>query len=196
MAKLVNAYVIYNGASNTYVDDGTVITLNCERLQAFTPRAVWLQRSLAPGDGTTILYQPTFLVNSTDIAQYGNNLIQGFWVEQDGMGMMVDVANVNTIITACNQCCDSSPAVTLTRFYTGGITSFTNPTEQSYCVTRSDDGSAYAHTKFSTDYISQYTGTARLISNISGVSRYRITSYLGWAPVAQGTDVIIPGTCS
>lgn len=196
MAKLVSAYVIYNGHSNSYVDDGTVITLNCDRLQAFTPRPVWLQRVLAPGDGTLITYQPTFVVNSTDLTQYGTNLIQGFWVEQDGMGMMVDVADINTIRSACNQCCDDDPAVPLARFYASGITAFTNPVEATYCITVLDDGSITAHQNAAMKYAGQYVGNFRAISNISGVSRYRVTSYVGWPPIAQGTDVVILGTCS
>lgn len=191
MAKLVNAYVIYNGASNSYVDDGTVITLNCEMLAAFTPRAVWLQRVLAPGDGTLVLYQPTFSINSTDITQYGTNLIQGFWVEQNGMGMMVDVANINTIITACNTCCDDSPVGTLTRFYTSGIPLFAAPTTQYYCITRLDNGSITAHQDAAFAYTGTYVGDFRVVSNTSGVSVYRVASFTGWPPVARGTDTIV-----
>jgi len=196
MAKLVNAYVIYNAFNASYVDDGTVITLNCEMLSAFTPIPVWLQRTLLPGDGTGTEYQLTFAVNSTDISQYGTNLVQGFYVEQEGKGFMVDVANINTIINACNTCCDDSPVGTLTRFYTSGIPLFADPVIASYCITILDDGSATAHSNAMYKYTGQYTGDFRHISNISGVSRYRVTSYVGFPPIAQGTDTVILGTCS
>jgi len=195
MAKLVSAYLIYNGGSNTYVDNGSVVTLNCEQLQAFTPRPVWLQRWLPAGDGTDIIYEPTFSLTSADQLQYGTNLIQGFWVEQNGVGMMIDIVNTQTLISACNACCDDSPAVTLTRFYSSGIPLFAAPTEATYCIQRLDDGSAYAHNELALDYAGQTHGIIRLMSNLSGVSRYSITTFTGYPPVAQGTDIVATGTC-
>lgn len=195
MDNFVSAYLIYNGGSNTYVDNGTVVTLNCDHLQAFTPVPVWLQRWLPAGDGTDTIYQPTFNLSSADQLGYGTNLIQGVWVEQDGVGMMIDVANIYTLINACNQCCTSTPTTTLPRFYTGGIPLFTSPTEATYCITRTDDGSSYAHQQFSNDYAGQTHGIARLMSNLSGTSRYSVTTFIGWPPVAQGTDIVATGTC-
>lgn len=194
--KLISAYVLYNAFSNSWVDDGSLVTINCQQLQAFTPRRVWIQRTLPAGDGTDIIYMPTFSINSTDITQYGNNLVQGLYIEQDGKGIIVDVADINTLITACNQCCDDGPAVTLTRYYTGGVPLFSQPTDQSYCITRLDDGSPYAHNQASLAYVGQYHGSLRLVSNISGVSRYQAISFTGWPPTPRGTDTIIPGTCS
>lgn len=196
MAKLVSAYVIYNASSNSYVDDGTLVTLNCEQLSAFTPRKVWLQRSLAPGtDGTTILYQPTFLASSADLTQYGGNLIQGYYVEQNGLAQIIDIADINTLISACNACCDNTPTVTLARYYTGGIPSFLNPTVAKFCIYRLDNGSASAHNSAALAYASNYTGDFRLVGNLSGTSRYEVTSYTGWPPVAQGTDTVVTGGC-
>lgn len=196
MSKFVSAYLIYNAANNTYVDDGTLVVLNCERLQAFTPRRVWLQRALVPGDGTDIQYMLTFNASSTDVTQYGTNLIQGFYVEQDGQGMMVDVADINTIISACNACCDDSPVATLTRYYTGGITLFATPVAANFCITRLDDGSLDAHRQIAMSYAGQYVGNMRLVSNLSGTSKYSVQSYTGWPPVAQGSDTVASGYCS
>lgn len=194
--NLISAYLIYNGQSESYVDDGTLITINCKELQAFSPQRVWLQRSLTPGtDGTDIQYQPTFSVNSTDLTQYGTNLIQGYWIQQDGVGMMIDIADINTLISACNACCDDSPAVTLTRYYTGGIPAFANPSAASYCIYRLDDGSAYAHSEAAAAYASQYTGSFVLKGNLSGTSRYQITTYTGWPPFPVGTDTVVTGGC-
>lgn len=193
MAKLVSAYVIYNGDSNRYVDDGTLVTINCERINAYSPRPVWLKTWLAPGDGTIINYQPTFFISSADVIEYGTNLIQGFWIEQDGKGVMVDVANINTLTSACNACCDDSPAVTLTRYYTGGITAFTYPTASVYCITRLDDGGASAHENAALAYVNQGVSGFILKTNISGVSKYRVTSSV--VIVAVGTDTVAAGEC-
>lgn len=193
--KLVQAYLIYNAQSNTYVDDGTLVTINCDQLAAFTPVKCWLQTWLPAGDGTDVVYQLTFDVNSVDLTQYGTNLIQGVYIEQNGMGMVIDVADVETVSTACNACCDDSPAVTLTRYYTGGIPAFSNPSAATFCITRLDDGSASAHNEAALAYVGSFSGSFKLVSSLSGTSRYQVTSYTGWPPAARGTDVVSAGTC-
>ena len=192
---LVSAYLIYDGRSNTYVDNGTYITINCEQLQAFSPVPVWLQRWLPAGDGTDIIYQPTFELTSAEQLQYGDNLIQGFWIQQDGAGMMIDIPTASTLIDMCDTCCSGSPAVTLTRFYTTGIPLFASPTEATYCITRVDDGSAYAHGQFANDYAGQFHGNAKVRSSISGTTLYQVTTFTGWPPTAQGSDIVAAGAC-
>lgn len=191
---LVQAYIIYNAHSNTYVSDGSVVTLNCDRINAFTPRPCWLQRWLPAGDGTDVIYQLTFNLSSADQAQYGTNIIQGFYVEQDGQGMMVDVVDLPTFLTACDACCGGAGG-TLPRFYSTGITAFASPTEVTYCITRTDSGSAYDHNTLANDYASQFHGNARLKSNVSGTTRYEVTSFTGYPPIPVGTDVVTLGTC-
>lgn len=194
--NLVNAYVIYNASNNTYIDDGSLVTLNCNKLTAFIPRKVWLTRTLPSGDGTDLVYGYTFGINSTDITQYGTNLIQGFYVEQEGKGFVIDVLDANTFIAACNACCDDSPPTTLARYYTSGIPLFSYPTEQKYCITRADDGTVNAHQEAALAYTSQIHGNVRLKSNISGVSKYEVTSFTGWPPTALGSDTIAIGYCA
>lgn len=192
---MVQAYLIYNAQSNSYVDDGTLVTINCERLQSFTPVKVWLQRWLAAGDGTLVETQITFDVNSVDLTQYGANLIQGVYIEQDGAGMIIDIASAATLLDACNACCDDSPVATLTRFYTGGIPSFSNPVSANFCITRLDDGSASAHNEAALAYAGSFQGSIKLVSSLSGTSRYQVVSYTGWPPAARGTDIVATGTC-
>lgn len=193
--ELVSAYLIYDGRSNSYVDNGTYITVNCEQLQAFAPVPVWLQRWLPAGDGTDIIYQPSFNISSQEQLQYGNNMIQGYWIQQDGAGMMIDIATASTLINACDQCCDASPAVQLARFYTNGIPAFAAPTEAIYCITRVDDGSASAHNQFALDYTSQFHGSAKVRSSLSGTTTYQVTTFTGWPPIAVGTDIVNAGAC-
>lgn len=193
--KLVQAYLIYNAQDNTYVDNGTLVTINCDQLQSFTPVECWLQSWLPAGDGTDVIYQLTFDVSSVDLTQYGTNLIQGVYIEQNGIGMMIDAADVSTVSTACSACCDSSPVATLTRFYTGGIPSFSNPTAATFCITRLDDGSASAHNEAALAYVGSFSGSFKMVSNMSGTSKYQVQSYTGWPPAARGTDVVASGAC-
>lgn len=191
---LVQAYIIYNAHSNTYVNDGSSVTINCDRINAYSPRPCWLQRWLPAGDGTDIIYQLTFNLSSADQLQYGNNLIQGLYIEQDGQGVMVDVANMTTFLNGCDACCGGATGQ-MTRFYTGGIPDFANPTEANWCITRSDDGSAYAANQFADDYAGQFHGNIKVSTSISGTTRYQVTSFTGYAPIAQGSDVVATGIC-
>lgn len=190
---LVQAYIIYNAHSNTYVNDGSVITLNCDRLMSYTPRACWLQRWLPAGDGSNIIYQLTFNLSSADQTTYGTNLIQGLYVEQDGQGIMIDVQDLPTFLNGCDACCGGATGM-MTRFYTT-IPLFVNPTEQVYCIDRSDDGSAGSVNQFTNDYASQFHGNIKVRSNISGTTEYQVTSFTGYPPIAQGTDVVNLGAC-
>ena len=191
---LVQAYVIYNAHSNSYVNDGSTITLNCNRLMSYTPRACWLQRWLPAGDGTDTIYQLTFNLSSADQTQYGNNLIQGLYVEQDGQGVMIDVADLATFLNGCDACCGGATGQ-MTRHYTDGIPAFADPTEQIYCITRSDDGSSYAVEQFANSYTGQYHGNIKVRSSLSGTSTYQVTSFTGYPPVGHGTDVVSAGAC-
>lgn len=190
---LVQAYIIYNAHSNTYVNDGSVVTLNCDRLNAYTPRPCWLQRWLPAGDGSDIIYQLTFDLSSAEQTQYGDNLIQGLYIEQDGQGVMIDVLDLTTFLNGCDACCGGATGV-MTRFYTT-IPDFTNPTETIFCITRADDGSAYAANTLADDYAGQFHGNIKVRSSISGTTRYQVTSFSGYPPVAQGSDVVASGAC-
>lgn len=189
MPNLVNAYVIYNGTNDQYVGgQGITISINCERLQAFSPRPVWLTRILAPGDGTIILYEPTFAPTSQQLLD--PNIIPGFWIEQDGQDVMIDVTTIAAFQQACDACCGSVPTI-IANNYAGNVPSFVPLAAFFYCVTRADDGSAGAHDAVAADYVSLYINTMRLKSNTSGISVYTFQSfYLVSQLPAIGTDVI------
>ena len=194
MAVLVNAYVIYNGTTSEFVGDSYVtITINCERLQAYSPRPVWLKRFLAPGDGTIILYEPTFSPSSDDLLD--SNTLQGFWIEQDDQDTMIDVT---TQAAFQESCLDGSPALLPSR-WNGNTPDFTAPTLNSLCIYRFDSGSAADHDAFAWDYTGQYIGTAQLRSNFSNTSHYSIQTYWTYTQFQSllvGSDVVYNGACS
>ncbi len=189
MPNLVNAYVIFDGNSSTYVGDQAItISINCERLQAFSPRPVWLTRTQAPGDGTIILYEPTFNPSSAQLDD--PNTLHGFWIEQDGQDVMVDVTTQAAFQAACDACCGAVPAI-IANNYAGAATAFAPLAANWLCVTRADDGSAGAHDAFADDYVGQFIGLARLKSNSSGVSVYTFQSYYTVSQITPfGSDTI------
>jgi hypothetical protein len=189
MATLVYAYVIYNGTQGTYVGDGTTITINCERLQSYSPRPVWLVRELAPGDGTIVLYVPTFYPSSDQILD--PNTLTGLWVEVDGQDVMIDVLNQDPTLfnTACNACCGSVPTI-ITPEYGLAVPAFAPLTLNTLCIFSTDDGSAKAHDNFAARYVGLYIGYARMRSNFSLVSHYQITTYY---TLAQFQTMLLSG---
>lgn len=192
---LLTAYVIYDGTTSRYVgDNNPTIQINCERLNAFSPRPVWLRRELAPGDGTAIIYTPTFFVSSVELADV--NTLQGFWIEQDGKSAIIDIPTAATLVAGCDACCDDAP-IALTRFYTSGIPSFTPLTSNTFCITRSDDGTTISHGAVALDYIGQIFGNPIRTSWVSGVSKYQVTSFYTLTQIVKrGTDTIASGVCS
>lgn len=193
MPNLINAYVIYNGTTGIYVGNDTPapqISINCERLQAFSPRPVWLKRFLAPGDGTDILYEPTFAPTSDEILD--TNTLTGFWIEQDNQDVMIDATTIAAFQTACDACCGTVPAVVANN-YAGAPPAFTPPSITTLCIYRADDGSAGAHDDFAADYVGNFIGIAQLRSNFSFLSHYTITTYwtaTQFTAFLSGTDTI------
>lgn len=194
--KLVNAYVIYNGTTGIYVGgEGIVISINCDRLRAFSPRPVWLKRFLAPGDGTVILYEPTF--NPTSAELLDSNIVQGFWIEVDGQDVMIDVTSITAFQEACDSCCGEAPTVIASTYGEAGPTAFAPLSLNTICITTADDGSAGAHDAFAAKYVGQYVGYAKLRASFSGVSKYTLTTYYTYLtfPV-EGSDSAASGACS
>lgn len=194
-ATLVNAYVLYNGTTGQYVGDSAItITINCERVRAFSPRPVWLKRFLAPGDGTVVLYEPTFNPSSAELLD--PNTLQGFWVEQDGQDIMIDITNINAFQQACNACCGSVPTV-IANLYAGAPTAFSALTVTTLCIYAFDDGSAGAHDAFAARYVGNVIGTVVMRSNFSGTSHYTIQTYWTLANFPlQLNDTVYTGACA
>jgi hypothetical protein len=189
--SFASVYAIYNGTSGTFVGANNVlINVNCDRLRDYSPRPCWLKVRLMPGDGTQIQYLLTF--DGTD-PEIDSNTLLGFFIEGDGQDTMIDIINWQALIDACNcpDCTDTGGNL-VARFYTYGIPTFSVPTGLYYCVTRADDGSGYAHDVAVTDYVTQYVGTMRLKSNVSGVSVYTFQSFYTIAQLQPiGTDTIV-----
>lgn len=193
MPVLVNAYALYDGKSGIYVGNQIptpIISLNCERLQAYAPRPVWLKRLLAPGDGTVWLYEPTF--NPTSDELLDTNILQGLWVEQDSGDTMIDVTTVAVFQAACDACCGAVQAL-MTSTYNGNPPAVVGPTLNTFCIYSVDDGSAGAHDAFAAKYVGQFVGVAVMRSNFSQLSHYTLQSYWSQAQmtaILQGTDTL------
>lgn len=179
MAETIfQATAIFSNGHYLFNDPNNVITLNSTRLQGFTPRNAWLLRYIVPGVNQ-VQYLLTFEPSSADLAD--PNTIAGLYIEEDGKGVLIDCISITQFDAVANG------TGTIQRRY-GAAPAFTNPTATWYCITRSDDGTASAHGKVSTDYVGQYFGNMRLKSNVSGTSIYTFQAYS--LPKAIGSDSI------
>lgn len=182
---LLLAVALYKAPHFTAYDSNNQISINVDRIQAFTPRPVWILRYLVPGQNQ-IQYLITFEPTSQQLLD--SNTLLGVYVEQDGQGVVVDCISVSNFVTAA----DNSGS--LTQRYPGGIPAFVSPTAIAWCISRADDGSGFSHDQVVTDYLNQYAGNVRLRSNISGVSHYIVFSYT--QIIAIGADVVTAGACT
>lgn len=174
---LFTATAIYARSRYVFNDPDNQIDLNAYKIDAFSPRNVWLLRYLVPGTNQ-VQYLLTFQPTSADLADA--NTIVGIYVEQDGKGVMIDCISIDNFNLAAN-----GTNANLQRRY-GAAPAFTTPTATWWCITRADDGSGFAHDRVVTDYIGQYYGNVRLKTNTSGVSTYTFLSYGTVIPI--GTD--------
>lgn len=170
------------------------ISLNADRIQALTPRPAYIKRYLVPGQNQ-IQYLLTFEPTSAEVAD--PNTLTGVYVEQDGIGVVVDCISIANLVGALNG------TGSYTQLYTTGVPLFVSPTATVYCLSRVDDGSGFAHSKVISDYVTQYVGNITMRSHVSNVSHYNMSSYTvpipqtPVGPTGSGvTDVITSGSCS
>ncbi len=191
-SRLVQVYAIWSDVGGFVggINDGitNVITINCNQLQAFSPRRCWLKRFLT-GQSPIIQYILTF---DTD-ADFDSNTIAGYAIEQNGQLVMIDITTDDQLINYCNGCCDGSFGMPVPSVYNGNLPQFAAPTLGYYCITRADDGDNYANDKFATDYAEYYT-LMKIKSYSSGTSQYQVNSYK--QPPALGTDTVTVGNCT
>lgn len=170
------------------------ISINADRVQAFTPRNAWIKRYLVPGQNQ-IQYLLTFEPTSAELAD--PNTLSGVYIEQDGKGVVVDCISIANLVVALNG------TGSYTQQYTSGVPLFVSPTATAYCIVRQDDGSGYAHAKIETDYVTQYVGNIIRRSWFSNVSHYTVNSFT--VPIAQTPvgptgsgvmDIVVVGSCS
>lgn len=173
---IVPAKAFYKDSHFVNLED---VSINVDRIQGFSPRAVWVKRFLVPGE-QQVQTLMTFEPSSAEAADA--NTLQGVYLEVDGEGMCIDCINVNDFDQTAN-----GNQATLTRRYASGITAFTSPTPTVYCIARLDDGSGSAHNKFVMDYVSQYIGNVQHQGHTTGTSIYKISSYT--TPVLLSGDV-------
>ena len=177
---LFSATAIYKATHYVFDDvNSRVVTFNAPRVQGFSPRNVWLLRQIIPGQNQ-VQYLLTFEPTSDQLND--TNTLQGVYVEQDGLGIMIDCISIQNFDAVANGTLGGiSPRY-------GTPQAFTTPSALFYCVTRSDDGTGFAHDDFVMDYVGFYIGNVRLTSNNTGVSVYRMQSYVTVVP--QGSDTV------
>lgn len=178
MAVLFSAQAIYKATHYVFDGPNNVITFDADEIGAFTPRNVWLLRQLVPAQNQ-IQYLLTFEPTSAQLAD--TNTLQGIYVEQNGQGVMIDCISIANFIAVAG-----GTGVIQGRY--GSSPAFSGPTPSWWCVTRTDDGTAFNHGDVSTDYIGQYIGNVRLKTNSSGVSVYTFQAY--GTVVAIGSDSV------
>jgi len=161
------ATAIYTQGQYVFNESNNQIDINAAELQAFTPRNCWLLRTIVPGTNR-IEYNITFSPSSADLAD--TNTIIGLYIEQNGKGVMIDCISITDFNTVANG------TGSITRRYSSAP-AFTTPSAAWWCVTRSDDGSGYAHDQVVVAYVGQYIGNVRLKSNTSGTSVYTFQAY-------------------
>lgn len=194
---LLPAVCLYKAPHFTGYDPNNLISINADRVQAFTPRPAWIKRYLVPGQNQ-IQYLLTFEPSSADLVD--PNLLQGVYLEQDGSGVVIDsisVANTNDALNGVGS---------ITRRYGAGIPLWTSPVALAYCLIRADDGSGFAHDQVVMQYVNQYYGNVRLRSNVSGISHYILFSFTfpipqlnpipGVPSTSWNLDTITAGACT
>lgn len=166
---MFKAVAIYKNGQFVFNDPSSQneIDLNSEQIDGFSPRNAWLLRYILPGTNQ-VQYLLTFQPSSADLVD--TNTLQGLWVEQNGQGVMIDCISIDNFNTIANA------GGSLTRRYASPV-SFTTPTPSCWRITRADAGTGAAHNDVVTDYIGQYIGNVRLVSNTSGVSIYEVSAY-------------------
>lgn len=158
-------------------------SINCQVLNIGSLKEAWIKRTAGccgGGDNTEITFQ-----NPND-----PSAIKGIWVEANGQGMILDAATVAAVTDKCNACCGED--VTVAPVYNGTLPPIASQNPNTYCITRSDNGTYLAIQNAFLDYQGKYQTMVHK-SNASGVSKYEITAPT--APVPVGTDVIAVGAC-
>lgn len=176
---LFQATAIYRRSMYVFNDPNNVVDLNAANIGDFSPRYAWLLRYIVPATNQ-VQYLITFNPSSADLTDV--NTISGLYIEQDGEGLMIDCVSIDNF----NQCANGT-ITSLQRKY-GAAPAFVVPSAAWWCVTRSDDGSGFAHGKVVTDYVGQYIGNVRLKSNTSGTSVYTFQAF--GTVTAIGTDSV------
>ncbi len=187
-ARLISAYVIYNATNNTYYGDSPQqIAINCNQISAFSPRLGYLKRRILMGvaGGAFFEYLPTF---SADDPEIDDNTLTGVFVEVEEGLVMIDAISVANVITTCDNCCDTVNGNIVTPLYASGIPDFTEPSVNTYTVTRSDNGTPGAVDQFSMDYMEVSVQDPIHVSYSSGTSVYHLFAF--GTPTPVGTDVI------
>ena len=96
---LFQATAIFKNGTYVFNDPNNVIDLNAALVDGFSPRNAWLLRTIVPGTNR-IEYNITFSPSSADLSD--SNTIIGLYVEQEGVGVMIDCISIDNFNTVAN----------------------------------------------------------------------------------------------
>lgn len=159
--------------------------LNCDALNIGSMKPAWIVRKqgcCGSGEQTSLTFK-----DPNDVTA-----LAGIWVESGGNGILLDAATVAAVADACNECCDDANGNVVAPVYDGVIPAIPDVASNTYCITRSDDGSYLAVQNAFLDYHGNYQTMVHK-SNAAGVSKYEVKASV--PPVAVGADVVAVGAC-
>lgn len=171
-----------NGEMVALCDD--YVGLNCDNFDLGSLKDAWI---VFEGGCCGAPPQANLTFQAPDPSKY---FIHGIWVQDEGAGILLDAATVDAVAVACNTCC-GQPAV-VAPVYNGVIPPSPVQNPNTYCITRSDNGSYLAVSNAFLDYTGKYQTMVHK-SYAAGVSKYEITAVT--PPVPVGADVVSNGAC-
>lgn len=92
-----------------------------------------------------------------DAANANAGILQGVFVEVDGIGSVYDAETVADITDACNACCDADPAPTVTAKYDGTFPNVSDIADTVWTLVKLDNGGVLDFQRTMLDYAGQYT---------------------------------------
>lgn len=178
--------------NGTFVGDcATVFSFPCGRFTGSTPRLAWLVPNsgcCGTPEGWTLQLNSPYPTLAENTA---HGILQGVWLEYDGIGVLIDATDVANVVTLCNECCGEASAATAR--YNGTFPSVADIEPTLFTVVREDEGSQLAFQRAMLDYLGQYIeGTFQRTGYAGGESTYTMQSRGTVTPIGDDTVTETP----